>query len=223
MRDSSDNMNIVLLGPPGAGKGTQAELLSGHLGIPHVSSGDLFRENIAQDTPLGKLAENYIDKGILVPDDVTMAMVGKRLEEPDCHEGVALDGFPRNMAQAKALEEMLGRHGGKVDRAFYIRIGVETSVRRLTGRRTCSDCGANYHLEFNPPKEETRCDGCSGELYQRPDDSAETIRKRFQVYLDETTPLIHYYKEKGLVVEIDGERDIEEVRDQILAALSVPR
>ena len=212
-------MNIVLFGPPGAGKGTQAERLAQKLGLPHVASGDLFRYNLKNETELGLLAKKYMDRGDLVPDDDTVAMVRDRLEQPDCAEGVILDGFPRTVSQAKALLEMLDDMGRSLDAAINIEVGEEEVVRRLSGRRVCRDCGATYHVDFNPPQEAGVCDECGGELYQRDDDKPETIRNRLQVYLDQTAPLIGYYEEAGLLHEVDGEGDIKTVNEALLTVI----
>ena len=212
-------MNIVLLGAPGAGKGTQAELLVEWLGIPHVASGDLFRENLKNETELGLEAKRYTEAGELVPDSVTIAMVAERLSRPDCAEGVLLDGFPRTIGQAQALDEILAARGGAVDLVPYIKVGYETLLARLAGRWTCRNCGAVYHALFNPPKREGICDECGGELYQRTDDTPETQKRRIDVYLEQTEPLIAHYRTRGLLVEIDGEQEIEAVQDDLRAAI----
>jgi len=214
-------VNLIFLGPPGAGKGTQAALLSQRLGIPHVASGDLFREAMKKGTPLGKKAQSYIERGVLVPDEVTNAMIEERLKEPDCAKGVILDGFPRTVAQARALEGILAEGGEKVDRVLVIQVSEDTLIERLSGRRTCCQCQANYHLLFNPPKKEGVCDRCGGDLYQRSDDREETVRRRFRVYSEETAALIDYYRRQGLLTEIDGGQDIESVQGKILKALSL--
>lgn len=219
MAGSHDPLYILLLGAPGAGKGTQAAFLTEKLGIPHVASGDLFRVAIANQTELGKLAKRYMDRGELVPDDVTIAMVMERLSQPDCADGALLDGFPRTIEQAKALEKALAERGSRLALVLYIRASEATLLERLGGRWTCRQCGAVYHERFNPPKQPGICDACGGELYQRPDDQPETQRRRIRVYLDQTAPLIEYFKERGLLVEIDGERDVESVRQAVEAAL----
>ncbi len=210
---------IVLLGAPGAGKGTQAAYLEEELGIPHVSSGDLFRENLREETELGKLARTYMDRGELVPDEVTIAMVAERLARPDCAAGVILDGFPRTIAQAQALDGILAEKGHKIGVVPYIKVADEVLLARLAGRWTCRQCGAIYHQLFSPPKVAGRCDECGGELYQRADDTPETQRRRIEVYFQQTTPLIEHYRERGLLVEIDGEQPIERVRADLLAAI----
>lgn len=214
-------MNLIFLAPPGAGKGTQAALLSQRLGIPHVASGDLFREAIKKGTGWGEKAQSYMERGLLVPDEVTNAMVEERLKEPDCAKGVILDGFPRTIEQAQALEGILAERGKKIDRVLFIQVSAGTSIERLSGRRTCRRCQANYHIPFNPPQEEGVCDKCGGDLYQRSDDEEETVRRRFRVYSEETAPLIDYYRRQGLLTEIDGEQGIEGVQGRIVSALSL--
>lgn len=209
-------MNIVLLGPPGAGKGTQADLLQERLGIPHVASGDLFRYNLKNETELGALAKTYMNRGDLVPDDVTIAMVRDRLEQPDCEKGVVLDGFPRTIPQAEALSEMLEDMGRTLDGVISIKVSEEELVRRLSGRRICRECQTPYHVDFSPPRQEGVCDVCGGELYQRDDDKPETVRNRLRVYFDQTTPLIDYYREAGLLYEVDGKGDIDTVNKALL-------
>jgi adenylate kinase len=219
MAGSHDPLYILLLGAPGAGKGTQAAFLTEKLGIPHVASGDLFRAAIANQTELGKVAKSYMDRGELVPDDVTIAMVMERLSQPDCAGGALLDGFPRTIEQAKALEKALAERGSRLALVLYIRASETTLLERLGGRWTCRQCGAVYHERFNPPKQPGICDICGGELYQRPDDQPETQRRRIRVYLEQTAPLIEYFKERGLLVEIDGEQDVESVRQAVEVAL----
>lgn len=209
---------VVLLGVPGAGKGTQAKLLEQCTGLPQVSTGDIFRYNLKNETELGKLAKSYMDRGDLVPDDVTIRMVRDRLQQPDCAQGAILDGFPRNLKQAAALDEMLAPHGG-VSVAPLINLDDEETIRRITGRRTCRTCGAVYHILYNPPKVEGVCDIDGGELYQRDDDAEETVRNRLYVYYKQTAPLIGYYFAKDLLVEIDGAQSIEAVQQALLALL----
>ena len=211
---------IVLLGPPGAGKGTQAKLISGKLQMPHVSSGDIFRENLKNKTELGRMAEGYMSRGELVPDDVTIAMIRDRLSRPDCEQGALLDGFPRTVAQAEALDGMLADLGGRVIAAPYIKVPEDILVERLAGRWTCPVCGRVYHEKFNPPKQTGLCDVDGAELYQREDDKAETVKNRIRVYLEQTRPLIAYYRQKGVLVEIDGTQRIDQVSADLLAALS---
>lgn len=214
-------MNLILLGPPGAGKGTQAALLSQRLGIPHVASGDLFREAMKKGTGWGKKARSYMERGVLVPDEVTNAMIEKRLKEFDCAQGVILDGFPRTIEQARALEGILAERGKKIDWVLLIQVSEGTLIERLSGRRTCRRCQANYHILFNPPQKEGVCDKCGGDLYQRSDDKEETVRRRVRVYIEETAPLIDRYRGQGLLTEIDGEQGIESVQGRILSALSL--
>lgn len=210
---------IVLLGPPGAGKGTQAEIISTKLGLAHVSSGDIFRENIKNQTELGKLAAGFMDKGDLVPDDVTIRMIRERLTHPDCAHGALLDGYPRTPAQAQALEEMLEGFGGKVDRVPYIQVDEAELVKRLSGRWTCRAEGHIYHEEFNPPKKPGVCDVEGSELYQREDDKRETVQRRIHVYFKQTAPLIEHYRKQGVLVETNGNQAIEAVTSDLLAAL----
>jgi adenylate kinase len=210
---------IVLLGPPGVGKGTQAEIIAKTTSLPHISSGDLFRENIKNATELGKLAQSFMNKGELVPDDVTIGMIRDRLSRPDCKDGALLDGFPRTTVQADALEKLLAEFGGKVNYVPYIAASEATLVERLSGRWTCKAQGHIFHAKFNPPKKPGVCDMDGSELYQRDDDKAETVIRRIQVYFAQTAPLIAYYRERGLLSEIDGSRPIEQVTAELLAVL----
>lgn len=210
---------IVLLGPPGVGKGTQAKILAEKTGLAHVSSGDLFRENFKNQTELGKLAKSFMDKGELVPDDVTISMIRERLTRPDCQAGAILDGFPRTPAQADALEAMLAGFKGRVDAVPYITADEAVLVERVSGRWTCRASGHIYHEKFSPPKETGVCDLDGSELYQRDDDKVETVRKRIKVYLTQTTPLIDYYRQCGKLIEIDGMRAVEDVTAVLLPAL----
>ncbi len=214
---------IVLLGPPGAGKGTQAELISDQLGLVHVSSGDLFRENRKLKTELGQLAQSYMDRGELVPDDVTIAMVKERLSRPDCVKGALLDGFPRTPAQADALEKMLNAMGGSVNCVPYISVPDEVLIERLSGRWTCRAEGHVYHQKYNPPRVAGVCDLDGSELYQREDDKPATVENRIRVYMAQTSPLIEYYRQRGLLAEIDGQHAIEEVSSDLLAAIEKSR
>ena len=210
---------IVLLGPPGVGKGTQAEIFSKKTGLAHISSGDLFRENLKNQTELGKLAQTYMTKGELVPDDVTIAMIRDRLNRPDCEAGAILDGFPRTPAQADALEVMLREFSGRVDAVPFITGSENILVERLSGRWTCRESGHIFNEKSNPPKEAGKCDVDGSELYQRDDDKAETVKRRIQVYLEQTSPLISYYRHHGKLVEIDGMQSIEQVTQSMLVAL----
>jgi adenylate kinase len=210
---------IVMLGPPGVGKGTQAKILAEKTGLVHVSSGDLFRENIKKQTELGQLAQSFMNKGELVPDDVTIAMVRERLSRQDCKAGAILDGFPRTPAQADALKQMLVKFGGDVDYVPFISAEDEVLVARLSGRWTCRANGHVFHTAFNPPKQPGICDLDGSELYQRDDDKAETVTRRIQVYMQQTAPLIKYYREAGKLVEIDGAQPIEKVTAALVKAL----
>jgi adenylate kinase len=210
---------IVLLGPPGAGKGTQAQIVSEELGLAHISSGDIFRENLKNKTELGKLAERYMNQGELVPDDVTIAMIRERLSRPDCAFGALLDGFPRTPPQAEALDEMLEEFDGKVKAVPFIKVPEETLIERLSGRWTCKAEGHIFHEKYNPPQEEGICDYDGSELYQREDDKSETVVRRIRVYFEQTEPLIDYYRKNGLLIEIDGTLPIEEVSKKLLSVL----
>ncbi|OGO12416.1 MAG: adenylate kinase [Chloroflexi bacterium RBG_19FT_COMBO_50_10] len=210
---------IVLLGPPGAGKGTQAESLSARLHLPHISSGDIFRENLKNKTELGKLASGFINKGELVPDDITIAMIRERLSHPDCQEGALLDGFPRTPAQAEALSSMLSSNHGQVKSVPYICVPENVLIDRLAGRWTCREAGHIFHEKYNPPHAPGRCDFDGSELYQRPDDQAETVKNRIRVYLEQTQPLIEYYHQLGVLFEVDGTKSIEQVTMELLAAI----
>lgn len=212
-------MNIVLLGAPGAGKGTQAEYLAEHLQIPHVATGDLFREAYKADTPLGREARAYVDRGELVPDSITVAMLRERLSAPDSRCGVILDGFPRTVEQAQALDRLLAERGQKVDLTIFIRVRPEVLLARLSGRWICRDCQGVYHVLFNPPRQPGVCDACGGPLYQREDDRPETQRRRIEVYLAQTSPLVAYYRDRGILVEVDGEKEIAEVRQDLREAV----
>ncbi len=212
---------IVLLGPPGVGKGTQAQRIAEATRLPHVSSGDLFRTHVQNQTELGQLAKAYMDKGELVPDEVTIGMIRERLGQADCQAGALLDGFPRTVVQAEALDKLLAEFGGKVDRVPFITASEATLVERLSGRWTCKAQGHVFHEKHNPPRQAGVCDFDGSELYQREDDQAETVRRRIQVYFQQTAPLIEYYRQRGLLVEIDGAQPIEKVTSDLLAALAV--
>jgi len=209
----------VLLGPPGAGKGTQAKIIAESLQLTHISSGDIFRENLSKKTELGTQAQVYINRGDLVPDDLTISMIRDRLQKPDCVNGAILDGFPRTPAQAEALAKMLKETGGDVEAVPYISVPAEVLIERLTGRWSCKQSGHVYHQKFNPPKVDGICDIDGSELYQREDDKSETVLKRIEVYLTQTAPLIAYYKTQGKLLEVDGTLDINEVSNQLLHAL----
>lgn len=210
---------IVLLGPPGVGKGTQAEVLAEKLDLPHISSGEIFRENIKNDTEMGKLAQTYMKKGELVPDDVTISMIRERFSRPDCKNGAILDGFPRTPAQADALALMLKGFGGRVNLVPYITAPDEVLMERLVGRWTCRAAGHIFHEKFNPPQKSGLCDIDGSELYQRDDDKAETVLHRIDVYQEQTAPLIEYYRQHGTLVEINGFMSIEKVSAQLMSAL----
>ena len=204
-------MRVILLGPPGAGKGTQAKLISEKFSIPHISTGDIFRANIKEKTPLGIEAKRYIDNGKLVPDEVTIGIVKDRLTKDDCDNGFLLDGFPRTVAQAEALDEFLKGINKDLDVALLIKVPEEFILERMTGRRVCTSCGASYHIRFNPPKIEGKCDICDNELIQRKDDTEATVKERLEVYSKQTYPLINYYKDNGIISEVNGTESIDEV------------
>jgi adenylate kinase len=207
---------LVLVGGPGAGKGTQAERLSRALGMPQLSTGDLFRENLKNETELGLLAKGYMERGELVPDEVTVGMVRERLSRPDAAQGVIFDGFPRTIAQAEALEALLAELDSDLAVVPYIKVPQDVLLARLAGRWTCRKCGAMYHQLFSPPRSAGVCDRCGGELYQRADDTPETQKRRIEVYFVQTAPLIDYYREKGLLVEVDGRLGIDEIQAELL-------
>ncbi|MFZ2489218.1 MAG: adenylate kinase [Anaerolineae bacterium] len=216
---STHPVYVIFIGPPGAGKGTQAAMLEKELGLKQVSSGDLFRENLKNQTELGLLAKSYMDRGELVPDDVTIRMVQDRMQRPDTAKGVILDGFPRTLEQASALDAMLASQGSRISLTPVLTVPDDDLIARLTGRRVCRNCGATYHILFNPSKVENVCDACGGELYQRSDDSLETVRNRLYVYYKQTSPLIGYYYAQGLVKTIDGSQDINVVKQALLDAI----
>jgi adenylate kinase len=211
---------LVLLGPPGAGKGTQAQIISQNMGLPHISSGDIFREHLKSQTELGKLAKVFIDRGELVPDDVTISMIRERISRKDCAVGALLDGFPRTPAQAEALSSMLVDFSGRVNAVPYINVPKKVLIERLTGRWTCRAQGHVFHEKFNPPRRAGICDYDDSELYQRDDDKVETVVNRIRVYFEQTMPLINFYRQEGLLIEIDGTQSIEKVSADLLAALS---
>jgi adenylate kinase len=212
-------VRVVLVGPPGAGKGTQAQFIASHLSIPKISTGDIFRANVSGGTELGKLAKTYMDRGDLVPDEVTVAMVRDRLAEEDAQEGFLLDGFPRNVPQAEILKKMLNEFGTGLDIVLELVVDEDEVVRRLAGRRTCRSCGKVWHVLFDPPAVEGVCDACGGELFQRDDDREETIRHRLEVYQQQTAPLIRYYADEGSLVGVDATGPVEEVTQRAMAAL----
>ncbi|KIH77124.1 Adenylate kinase [Geoalkalibacter ferrihydriticus] len=209
-------MKLILLGPPGAGKGTQAKMLTERFGIPQISTGDILRAAVAAGTDMGLKAKAFMDQGGLVPDEVVIGIVGDRLQESDCDPGFILDGFPRTVPQADALGEVLSELGKDLDAVVSLTVDEEMLVERLTGRRTCSACGKGFHVRFDPPGTAGICDVCGGSLVQRDDDREETIRRRLKVYREQTAPLIGYYRDKGLLQEVDGMAGIDEVQGQIL-------
>jgi adenylate kinase len=212
-------MNLILLGPPGAGKGTQAKMMIDHYKIPQISTGDILRANLKERTPLGLKAKEFMDKGLLVPDEVVIDIIQVRLKEADCRDGYILDGFPRTVAQAQALDKVLSAMNSDIDHVISIDVEKGELVKRLTGRRTCRQCGRGYHVIFDPPLNKNLCDKCQGELYQRDDDNEDTVRNRLEVYDAQTFPLIHYYKEKNLVRSIDGQGGIQQIFDRIVQVL----
>ncbi|MGM0396299.1 MAG: adenylate kinase [Bacillota bacterium] len=212
-------MRLVLLGPPGAGKGTQASAIVEKYDIPHISTGDIFRANIKEGTALAQEVKAYMDKGLLVPDELVVSIVKDRLLKEDCKEGFLLDGFPRTVEQAEALDSELEKMGIKLDVVININAPAEILVERAVGRRICRECGATYHIKFNPPKVEGVCDKDGGELYQRDDDNEETVTTRINVYMEQTEPLIDYYKKQGLLLDVDGTKKIDEVFVDITSEL----
>ncbi len=212
-------LRAVLLGPPGAGKGTQAVRLVEKYEIPHISTGDIFRKNIKEGTELGKKAQEYMNAGALVPDELVVDLVKDRLQQDDCKNGFLLDGFPRTIFQAEKLDEFLSESNQKMDIVINLKVEKEALIKRLTGRRVCKDCGASYHIVNVPPKKEGVCDICGGELIQRKDDNIETVENRINVYEEQTAPLIGYYKEAGSLVDFDGEASLDEVFDAIVQAI----
>ncbi|MFP4481920.1 MAG: adenylate kinase [Thermovirgaceae bacterium] len=212
-------MRVIFIGPPGAGKGTQAEVISREQGIAHISTGDILRKNVAEQTDLGKAAREYMDAGKLVPDDVIIGMMEKRLAEKDCEKGFILDGFPRTVPQAEALDGLLARMGIALDGVVLFDAPDEVVIRRLAGRRVCRNCGAIYNVRSKPRGEDDRCDKCGGELYQRDDDREEVVRNRLDVYKEQTAPLIGYYRKNGLLIEVDASRESAEVVADIISSV----
>lgn len=212
-------MRLILLGPPGAGKGTQAVNIVEKYNIPHISTGDIFRYNIRQGTELGKKAKSYMDQGLLVPDELVVEIVEDRLKQDDCANGFLLDGFPRTVVQAEALDEVLKNMGVNLDKVINIEADKGILVERAVGRRICKECGATFHIKNNPSTKSDICDKCGGNLYQRDDDNEETVARRIEVYLKETTPLIEYYNKQNKLVTVDGVREINKVFEDIVASL----
>jgi len=210
---------IIFLGAPGAGKGTQAAIMAQKLNLVHMATGDLFRQALEQGTELGLKAKSYMEKGRLVPDQVTIQMVLERMSAPDCEAGVILDGFPRNLGQAEALDKVLTQRAKAIDKVVYIKVSEQELVKRLSGRWICRSCQTPYHTINSPPRVWGKCDNCGGELYQRSDDTIETVKKRLEVYFAETAPLIDYYAQMGKLSEVDGEGDVDEVTRRIIVAL----
>jgi len=209
-------MRLILLGPPNAGKGTQAKKMVEELKVPQISTGDIFRKNIKDGTPLGVKAKNYLNEGLLVPDELVVQIVNDRLDQEDCRNGFLLDGFPRTVEQAKALDRYLEKNNLKLDLVLNIHVEKDTLIKRAIGRRVCKNCGATYHIEFQPVQIDGICDSCGGNVVQRDDDKKETAEKRIQVYMDETQPLIEYYQSKNLLKTINGEQEISQVTDDIM-------
>jgi adenylate kinase len=212
-------VRVVLVGPPGAGKGTQAQFIASHLTIPTISTGDIFRSNVSQGTELGRAAKAYMDRGDLVPDEITIAMVASRMQEDDAQAGFLLDGFPRNVPQAETLKKMLTDWETRLDLVLELVVDDDEVVRRLSGRRTCRRCGRVWHVLFNPPSRPRQCDDCGGELFQRDDDREETIRHRLDVYQQQTQPLIEFYADEGILLGVDATGPVEEITDRALSAL----
>ncbi|GMQ58006.1 adenylate kinase [Vallitalea sediminicola] len=212
-------MRLIMLGAPGAGKGTQAKRVAAKYNIPHISTGDIFRDNIRNKTELGLKAKQYMDKGLLVPDELVVDIVADRLLQEDCKEGFILDGFPRTIPQAESLDEALMSMKTKINYAINIDVPDENIVRRMSGRRACLNCGATYHIKYNPPKKEDICDNCTGELILRDDDKEETVLKRLEIYHKQTSPLIEYYGEKNILITVDGTVDIDDVTKSIVKIL----
>ena len=214
------SLRVIFLGPPGAGKGTQAQALASEWGVPHVATGDMLREAVAAKSPLGLEAKRHMDSGGLVPDDVVIGLVGERLAQPDAKAGVVLDGFPRTVAQAEALDALFARTGRSLDRVVFFDVSRDELLRRLTGRRVCRACGRTFHLVSAPPTVAGKCDACGGELYQRDDDSEATVATRLDVYQKQTAPLLDYYRSRGLLAQVRGEGSVSQVTDAIRKATS---
>lgn len=214
-------MRIVILGAPGAGKGTQASLLVDKLKIPHISTGDIFRANIRNNTALGKKAKEYIDKGLLVPDQITIEIVKDRIQQDDCRNGFLLDGFPRTIPQAEELDKALTGMELKLNKVLNIHLDDNVIVERMSGRRVCPTCGTSFHLKYNPPASKDACNQCSDKIIQREDDREETVLKRLQVYHDQTEPLIDYYRKQGILVTVQGQEKVEDTTSEVYKALGI--
>ncbi|GIQ71215.1 adenylate kinase [Xylanibacillus composti] len=212
-------MNLLFMGPPGAGKGTQAEYIVKEFGIPHISTGDAFRLAMSQGTALGVKAKEYVDQGLLVPDEITIGIVKERLQQEDAQQGFLLDGFPRTISQAEALDEILNDMGKRIHHVINLSVDRKLLLDRLTGRRICKSCGATFHVLFNPTKQEGVCDKCGGELYQRSDDTAEKVGTRLDEYMNKTAPLLEYYEKQGLLMQVNGEQEIDAVQQEISTRL----
>ncbi len=212
-------MYIIIVGAPGAGKGTQADILSQEMNLPHIASGDLFRQALEKRTDVGLLAKSYMDKGELVPDETTIEMILERIDQPDCASGCLFDGFPRTLQQAKALDKALEEQGRAIDKAIYIEVPSEELVKRLSGRWLCRACQTPYHMTNSPPKTPGECDRCGGDLYQRPDDGEETVRERLSVFLAQTVPILDYYEDQGKLIRVNGNLEMQGVAGQIVSAL----
>jgi len=215
-------MYIIMLGAPGAGKGTQADILSQEMDLPHIASGDLFRQALEKKTEVGLLAKSYMDKGELVPDEVTIKMILERINQPDCAFGCLFDGFPRTLPQAKVLDKALKKQGKSIDKAIYIEVSNEELVRRLSGRWLCRICQTPYHIISSPPKTPGKCDKCGGELYQRSDDREETVRDRLSIFFTQTVPILDYYEKQSRLIRVNGNLGIQEVAREIISALKAP-
>jgi adenylate kinase len=212
-------MYVVMLGAPGAGKGTQADILSQEINLPHIASGDLFREQLEKKTEVGLLAKSYMDEGKLVPDEVTIRMILDRISRPDCASGCIFDGFPRTLQQAEALDKALQEQGKSIDKAIYLEVPNEELVKRLSGRWLCRVCQTPYHVTASPPKTPGKCDKCGGELYQRSDDKEETVRERLDVFFAQTVPILNYYEKQGKLIRVNGNSAIQEVAKEMISAL----
>ena len=213
-------MYIIILGAPGAGKGTQAEILSREMNLPHIASGDLFRQALEEKTELGLLAKSYMEEGRLIPDEIAIGMVLERISLPDCVSGCLFDGFPRTLEQAEVLDKALAEQGKSIAKAIYIQVTKEEFLKRLSGRWLCCNCQMPYHLVTSPPKVQGKCDKCGGELYQRPDDNEETVRERLEVFFAQTAPILDYYRKQNKLIEVNGNLGIQEVAREVISVLS---